>query len=181
MHKPEKTSNRGGARPGAGRKPGKSSSPAGKVQGRAVVRLPAVRKGGPISLDVDFDGDRRTSAALAFAVIHSLVKSDDVPPDLRLRAAVAILDRVEGKPRQMVRISTDDGDPDETDYDYHGRPNVQGEWNEPEPGSPPPRQSSASDLNSNPDPTSNLNSVAEDASEDDRAAETTARGNAHDD
>ena len=101
---------RGGKRPGAGRKP-------------RTVNV-ETRKGSlRLTLDYDASADRKRVAATAFAVLDAVIKSDEAPLELRVKAACAVLDRVEGKARQMVRLTFAD-DPDGTQVVYYERPTI---------------------------------------------------------
>lgn len=80
------TSKRGGARPGAGRKPGKVSA--------AKRALSEMAK------------DHAEAAIQTLAAIHA---DDEAPPAARVSAAVAILDRAYGKPPQMLDLTSSDG------------------------------------------------------------------------
>lgn len=75
---------RGGARPGAGRKPGKV--------GRAKRELAEVAKG---------------HAEAALRVLVSIAENGEAPAAARVTAATAILDRGYGRPRQSVEVEAD--------------------------------------------------------------------------
>lgn len=74
-------SQRGGARPGAGRKPGQVSA--------------AKRELAEMAKD---------HAAKALEVLVSVANNSKAPPAARVSAATAILDRGYGKPRQAVEV-----------------------------------------------------------------------------
>lgn len=76
----------GGARPGAGRKPGKV--------GKAKRDLAEMAKG------------HAEAALKTLADIHA---DKDAPPAARVSAATAILDRAYGKPPQSMALSNPDG------------------------------------------------------------------------
>lgn len=84
---------RGGKRPGAGRKPGKVG---------AAKRALA-----------DMAKDHAEAAMATLAAIHS---DTTAPPAARVTAATAILDRAYGKPHQAVEVSGKDGKPIEHEF-----------------------------------------------------------------
>ena len=83
---------RGGKRPGAGRKPGKV--------GAAKRALSDMAK------------DHAEAAIKTLAEIHA---DKEAPPAARVSAATAILDRAYGKPPQCVELSGKDGGPIQTE------------------------------------------------------------------
>lgn len=76
----------GGARPGAGRKPGKV--------GKAKRELSEMAK---------------DHAAAALKVLVEIAKNDQEPASARVSAANALLDRGYGRPAQSVALSNPDG------------------------------------------------------------------------
>jgi len=84
---------KGGARPGAGRKP--KSAKALEAQLVATALVGSVAE--PLNRV-----EPASSAEYALSVIDRVMRDPQTEPDLRLRAASAMLDRVFGRPRQAV-------------------------------------------------------------------------------